>query len=615
MYGQNIALSREYGYNFEGDPTHTLDYKFLLDSGTAITAVAVKGPVPTFTRASNAMSSNSSGNLAYAPHQILENANLGMRTGDLPSGWAWTAETGSISWTDIDGYSEGVFSATGAGQSLSNTITVTVAETYTVFAYISNSAVTSGSDLILRARVTSGTDADITDADWDSLGGVAGWYAVGFTMGAADTSMDVRMGIGTAGSATGSVTMSRPGIVKGLLPGVGVNVPAKLSGEPLGRWIGTDDGDEPLYDQPRFAHDSADSNARLGLLMEEARTNLGLGSEDASDNSNELRVTVSTNTAVAPDGNTTMDSVLETADTNTHQLNLDILTVSSSTLYTITYFVKKLNNDYVELSWIENGGSSLTPHIVFRFSTEAVVASSGITSSFIQNIGNGIYRIGFSATTESDTTGMLPIILTNTDGSSQQSYAGNTSNGVYVWGKQIEAGAFPTSYIPTTTASVTRAKDVNTTTDSSWLNPFALTVYAEYSTFIPASAAYEGGITRVRGQATGNEVLTLNTDTDAAEMDAARTTTGNSAAFSGLGPVAANAIVKVAMAVAQDDAAVSLDGAAVVTDNTVDPGDEATWELGIGGREDGTVQLNGHVRKLKFWNVRKPNAFLVSETT
>ena len=365
-------------------------------------------------------------------------------------------------------------------------------------------------------------------------------------------------------------------------------------------------------DTPRFDHNPV-TGAPLGLLIEEARENLGLGSEDASDNSNELRVTVSTNTAVAPDGNTTMDSVLETSDTNTHQLNLDILTVSSSTLYTITYFFKKLNNDYVELSWIENGGSSLTPHIVFRFSTEAVVASSGITSSFIQNIGNGIYRIGFSATTESDTTGMLPIILTNTDGSSQQSYAGNTSNGVYLWGKQIEAGAFPSSYIKTVGAAVTRSADVATIalSDVPGFSTTEGTVLVQFDQIADIGSGFPRAWQLDDGAETDRISLVAggSGDTIVGAVRAANVNTFNTNnSFSSY----VGASTKVAMVWATNDAQIAKDGAVNDADTLITvPTGQTTLRF---GRASGGNELNGHIARLVYWNTRQPDEFLQAIT-
>jgi len=52
------------------------------------------------------------------------------------------------------------------------------------------------------------------------------------------------------------------------------------------------------------------------------------------------------------------------------------------------------------------------------------------------------------------------------DNGTATTYDGVLGNGLYVWGAQVEAGSFATSYIPTTTASVTRAADVAQLTGS-----------------------------------------------------------------------------------------------------------------------------------------------------
>jgi len=95
-------------------------------------------------------------------------------------------------------------------------------------------------------------------------------------------------------------------------------------------------------------------------------------------------------------------------------------------------------------------------------------AQSNGTATFYNasmlNIGNGWYRI---SVTGSITTGTTYTRLNAQIGD------GNTTTAVgdaYIWGAQLEQGAFPTSYIPTTAASVTRAADDLNIPTGGWFN-------------------------------------------------------------------------------------------------------------------------------------------------
>lgn len=590
-----------------GDPSLQLYYNYLLNSASTISQSVRKGPVPIKTIAGNAMSFDSSGNLAYAPHQLCENANLGTRTGDLPSGWAWTTETGSIAWTDPGTYSQGVFTVSTERQELVNAVTVVASTTYTAFAYIEESAITSGAATILAVTGTNGTDGDITDTDWDFLGGVAGWYAVGFTMGA-DTEIDLTIGAGVGGNAVGSVTMSRPGIIKGLIPDVGVNVPAKLSGEPLGRWLGTDDGDEPLYDQPRFAHNPADSNAQLGLLMEEARTNLCLQSEDLETSWTATNGGVSANAAVAPDGNTTADQFDADGGGSSYMQQTSKVTVTDSVPVAVSIFAKYIDNQWISLRFTDVTG---TPRVSFDIQNGVKGTETGSITGSIEDVGGGWYKCSAVATSTATTIAVRFYLATST------SVLGTPASGkgAYLWGAQIEEGAFITSYIPTTTASVTRAKDVPpTTTDLSWFNENAGTMFVQATMpVITNSTSYLMEV----DDGTSSDGFILWFDSDELINFDSINSGGDNGGVDGASAITAETVFKGIAAYAQDDVTTYTDGTV-----TAGPDSAADFPLGdsmvnmrLGQDESGGSSFNGHIQTVKFWNVRKANAFLDAETT
>lgn len=212
-------------------------------------------------------------------------------------------------------------------------------------------------------------------------------------------------------------------------------------------------------DEPRFDYDPLTLSCK-GLLIEESRTNLFTHS-DSIDNAawTLYKVTITAGAITAPDGNLTADKMVEGTATDTHRISQYPATIGVT--YTISVFAKKAERDHVQFSGVG------TSNCVFDLTNGTVVDIGAFTSASIEEFQNGWYRC--VATVTAASTGAFRIGLYN----GAANYTGDGSSGAYFWGAQLEEGAFATSYIPTTTAQVTRTADVATMTGtdfSDWFN-------------------------------------------------------------------------------------------------------------------------------------------------
>jgi hypothetical protein len=202
-----------------------------------------------------------------------------------------------------------------------------------------------------------------------------------------------------------------------------------------------------------------------GLLIEEQRTNLQSNSEQL-DNAPWVKAntTVTNNNTTAPNGALTADLLVETTANNQHFVVTPSVSITSGTVYTQSVFVKKGSGSTAP-DWIHFGfgsGAFGIARAAFNVSTGAFGQITGITSTSVVAYQNGWYRISITATaTTTVTSGPALIGFTNnTNTSGVPTYVGQTTSDVFVWGAQFEAGAFATSYIPTTTGSLVRSADV-----------------------------------------------------------------------------------------------------------------------------------------------------------
>jgi hypothetical protein len=244
--------------------------------------------------------------------------------------------------------------------------------------------------------------------------------------------------------------------------------------------------------EARFDHNPVTGES-LGLLIEEQRTNLLLRSAEFDNVSwGKNNATITANSIAAPDDTLTADKLSATLN-NSFALATHTVTINAANPYTVTVFAKA-----GEFSWLllkQDSGSapgSAYRSAWFNLSTGVIgTVESGLTAS-IQAFPNGWYRCSITYQLNGSGTSTVSPHIASTDGSNLVSGA-NGSKGIYIWGAQLEAGAFPTSYIPTTTAAVTRSADVASITGanfSSWYNQSAGTIFMDYKRSLYVGNAY-----------------------------------------------------------------------------------------------------------------------------
>lgn len=223
---------------------------------------------------------------------------------------------------------------------------------------------------------------------------------------------------------------------------------------------------------PRFEHNPLTGES-LGLEIEEQRANLLTYSEQF-DNAVWLKTSasVTANTVVAPDGTLTADVLIEDTSTGSHQVTrASNLSFSSGTAYTLTFFAKQNGRSRINIA--ADVGVSTFPaaaNAIYDLSTGTIVSTGASATASIVSAGNGWYRCSLTATATA-TAGSRPGYYIQMTSSGNVSYTGDGISGIYLWGAQLEAGAFATSYIPTVASQVTRSADAASMTGtnfSSW---------------------------------------------------------------------------------------------------------------------------------------------------
>jgi len=292
-------------------------------------------------------------------------------------------------------------------------------------------------------------------------------------------------------------------------------------------------------------------NGCASLLVEPSATN-SLQRSEEFDNSYWTKangIATPTTETTAPDGNLTAETYVVNNGASGNSPIVRILSLLANTTYTLSVFVKRRDYDTATVRIYTDE----TSFAVCTFNLSTGTASGGS----ILNFGNGWYRVSVTLTTAATVTNSQVQLIR--DAQIRDGVAG-----IYIWGAQLETGTVATSYIPTTTAAITRGADVVLKTSiASLIGQSEGTMYAEF------------------------DVAFNNRNTDIISLDSSGTQNGFFMTIRNSGLVqlivrqnAANALIfqrtgaipvginKVAIAYKNGDFAISLNGTAAQVDTT-----------------------------------------------
>jgi hypothetical protein len=359
------------------------------------------------------------------------------------------------------------------------------------------------------------------------------------------------------------------------------------------------------YYGPRFDYDPV-TLAPKGLLIEEQRTNLLVQSQTFDSGSwAKSGSTITADATTSPDGTVNADKLVETATTAQHR-TAQMATVTSGSAYTFSIYAKAAERTSI---WVRMIGTATFATCIVDLTNGAISSTSGTCTA--TNVGGGWYRITVSGTSDSTTVTAYANLV---DGAGATTYTGDGTSGLFIWGAQLEAGAFATSYIPTVASQVTRSADIATMTGtnfSSWYNAsegsFVSSYEASPNTFTTYLAASNGVVAQ----------NSMHMDNDGSgNMRVAYYSGSSAVALLTLGAVGTiNAVNNIATAYKVNDFAASRNGGTVVTD-TAGAVPVGVNRLNIGADPSGAAVnvSNTHIRQIAYYNTRLPNATLQALT-
>jgi hypothetical protein len=352
---------------------------------------------------------------------------------------------------------------------------------------------------------------------------------------------------------------------------------------------------------PRFDYDPVTLQPK-GILIEEQRVNLLLRSEEFDVSWTGFVATVSSNAAVSPDGTTDADKIIPDNAASLGSSGVTQTVTAAAATYTYSVYAKIGEYNRVRLlvrdSASAANNASVIVSLVDGTITTAAAAAGTFTGASATVIAakNGFYRVSLTFTSTGASSVLVRAFVADSVATT-----GDGTSGIFLWGAQLEAGAFATSYIPTVASQVTRAADqcaIVAPNFAPWYNQSEGTLVSEFSSFSPTSAS--NAAWTISDETNSNRWFAFAVSSTIRSFMA---TGGVTQASIDVGTYAANTVFKSAFAISANSVQSAVNGTLGTEDTAATV--PTVVRLTVGASAIATTNfLNGHIRSIQYYPVR-----------
>jgi hypothetical protein len=418
----------------------------------------------TFTRGSSATRVNSAGLIEK------ERANLLLQSNSFDTTWTNSGSTETGGQSGYDGSSDAwlLQSTTNGNAYLRQTYTNSGVQTFSFYAKAGNvnfvQVYVTGADSSHYFNLSAGTAETPTGggkiiSNITSLG--SGWYRCECIYQGSSTGANIYI----RDAVNGTASIGDNILIQDAMLNVGLVAQPYIPTTTTAVYEGITD------DVPRVDYSGGGCPA---LKLEPQRTNLITQSEYFGAWTNDTNISLTANAIQSPSG--LIDAYKISAGTSTARQAIKLLLTPSGDVVQ-SVFAKKGEYSVVQITDGRN------PNLYANFDLEnGVLGNYEDCTPSIEKFSDGWYRCVIVYNSTLDIVNTRISIAESPTQARLVNFAGNGSDGIYIWGAMVEAGSYRTSYLPTYGTSTTRAVDiVDGAVDASLFNDSEGVLFVEFA--------------------------------------------------------------------------------------------------------------------------------------